>query len=382
MKNGKFIGTIIRMQYVPRWSEHAPRFEDNAASHSFRCAALSILAGIIEEKLFNRPINKLQLTARCLWADLKNTGTGSIKYVTKNESLVMEHIRGFEAVLSKEIVSYLSKSLQPVAADYIVNAQDDSPAGKLVDAIDLFDAFLYCHRETLYGTNPFFHAKYQELRLSLSKTGLPSIDWMLKEYEKQEGFYEFIHYIVNLDTVKRWNGSYNLVPDNDATHSFRTASLALFNGMLEKERFGNGGIDLYKLLARAVLHDLPEALSGDVVSKFKHNNPDIKRAFELYEQETAQLMIGKLPAFFREAMTDFIVNSKADDYEGEMVDVADKLDALIKASLEMRNNPHYADTYYNQLIKIQHRYEQPCVIFFLAYILHDLTYSSLIGQQA
>ncbi|HTG68246.1 MAG TPA: YfbR-like 5'-deoxynucleotidase, partial [Candidatus Udaeobacter sp.] len=71
----------------------------------------------------------------------------------------------------------------------------------------------------------------------------------------------------------------------------------------------------------------------------------------------------------------------SDDYTGEMVDIADKLDALIKASLEMRNNPHYADTYYNQLVKIQHRFENPCVIFFLAYILHDLTYSNLIGQN-
>ncbi|MBD2871556.1 YfbR-like 5'-deoxynucleotidase [Paenibacillus arenilitoris] len=380
MKNGKFAGTLIRMQYVPRWSEYAPRFEDNAASHSFRCAALSILIGIVEEKLLNRPLDRLKLLARCLWADLKNTGTGSIKYVTKNESLVMSHIRGYEAELSKEIVSYLSKSLQPAAYDYIVNAQDDTPTGKLVEAIDMLDAYLYCHRESAFDANPFFHAKKRELRQALADAALPSVDWFLREFDKQDGFYEFIQYIVNLDTVKRWNGSYNLVPDNDATHSFRVASLALFNGLLEIERFGNKGIDLFALLAKATLHDLPEALSGDVVSKFKHNNDAIKRAFEQYERETALSMVAKLPEAFREEMAAYIVDSKSDDYEGEMVDIADKLDALIKASLEMRNNPHYADTYYHQLVKIQHRYENPCVVFFLAYILHDLTYSSLIGQ--
>ncbi|WP_028609976.1 YfbR-like 5'-deoxynucleotidase [Paenibacillus harenae] len=381
MKNGKFTSTIIRMQYVPRWSEYAPRFEDNAASHSFRCAALAILIGIIEEKIVNRPMDKLKLLARCLWADLKNTGTGSIKYVTKKESLVMSHIRSYESELSKEIVSYLSKSLQPAAFDFIVNAQDDTPTGQLVDAIDMLDAFLYCHRESLFDTNPFFHHKREELREALLKTEIPSIGWLLMEFDKQEGFYEFIQYIMNLDTVKRWNGSYNLVPDNDATHTFRVASLALFNGLLEIHRFGNKSIDLYKLLAKAVLHDLPEALSGDVVSKFKHNNEEIKRAFEQYEQETALLMVSKLPEWFHEDLIDFMVHSKSDNNEGEMVDIADKLDALIKASLEMRNNPHYADTYYNQLLTIQHRYENPCVIFFLAYILHDLTYSNLIGQS-
>jgi putative hydrolase of HD superfamily len=380
MKNGKFTNTIIRMQYVPRWSEYAPRFEDNASAHSFRCAALSIMIGIIEVKIFNQPLDKLKLLGRCLWGDLKNTGTGSIKHVTKKESLVMNHIRDFEMELSKEIVSYLSKSLQAQAFDYIVNAQDDSHIGRLVDAIDTLDAYLYCHRESRYDTNPFFHAKHKELEQVLRGTELHSIHWLLDEYEKQEGFYEFIQYIMNLDTVKRWNGSYNLVPDNDATHSFRVASLALFNGLLEIERFGNKNIDLYKLLAKATLHDLPEALSGDVVSNFKHNNPVIKHAFEQYEKETAQFMINKLPSFFHEDMTEFIVHSKSADENGELVDISDKLDALIKASLEMRNNPHYADTYYNQLVKVQHRYENPCVVFFLAYILHDLTYSNLIGQ--
>ncbi|WP_138755415.1 YfbR-like 5'-deoxynucleotidase [Paenibacillus sinopodophylli] len=380
MKNGKFTNTIIRMQYVPRWSEHAPRFEDNASAHSFRCAALSIMIGIIEEKMGKEPIDKLKLLGRCLWGDLNNTGTGSIKHVTKKESLVMNHIRSYEQELSKEIVSYLSKSLQPQAFDYIVHAQDDTHIGRLVDAIDTLDAYLFCHRESRYDSNPFFHAKYQELEQTLEATGLTSILWLLEEYKKQTGLYEFIQYIVGLDTVKRWNGSYNLVPDNDATHSFRVASLALFNGLLERERFGNKTIDLYKLLAKATLHDLPEALSGDVVSNFKHNNPDIKLAFEQYEKETALFMINKLPELFHEDMLEFIANSKSDDYIGEMVDIADKLDALIKASLEMRNNPHYADTYYNQLVKVQHRYENPCVIFFLAYTLHDLTYANLIGQ--
>jgi putative hydrolase of HD superfamily len=379
MKNGKFTNTIIRMQYIPRWSEFAPRFEDNASSHSFRCAALAILIGLIEEKILGNPIDKLKLLARCLWADLKNTGTGSIKHVTKKETLVFHHIRAYEQELSKEIVSYLSKSLQPAAYDFIVNAQDQTYIGRLVDAIDTFDAFLYCHRESQNGANPFFHAKYEELQETLRQTELKSIRWLLNEFNKNEGIYEFLGYIINLDTVKRWSGNYNLVPDNDATHSFRVASLALFNGLLEIERFGKTNMNLYKLLAKATLHDLPEVLSGDVVSNFKHNNPEIKLAFEQYEKETAQTMVHKLPELFHEEMTALIVHSKSDDYEGEMVDIADKLDALIKASMEMRNNPHYAETYYNQLVKIQHNYENPCVIFFLAYILHDLTYSNLIG---
>jgi putative hydrolases of HD superfamily len=378
MKNGKFTSTIIRMQFVPRWSEYAPRYEDSASSHSFRCAAVAVLIGVIESKMFNRQIDKSQLLARALWGDLNNTGTGSIKHSTKKDALVGEHIKAVEADISKTIVGYLSRSLQAVAHDYIVNAQDDSYTGRLVDAIDTFDAFLFCYREWKSEANSFFHGKMVELRTHMEQLNIASISWLLQEFDKKEGIYDFLMYFLNLDTIKRWNGSYNLIPDNDAIHSFRVASIALLNGLLEKEKYGKSQIDLYKLVGKALLHDLPEVLCGDVVTNFKSLNPQIKTAFEIYEKNTAQIIVNKLPAIFHEELTELMVEAKSDDYEGEMVDIADKLDALIKANMEMRNNPHYAETYYQQLIKIQHSYENPCVIFFLAYILHDLTYLNLI----
>lgn len=376
MRNGNFIHTIIRMQFVPRWGEFAPRFEDNAASHSFRTAALAILLGLVEEKVLHRPVDKLSLLCRALWADLNNTVTGSIKHVTKKENSVAEFIYAHEQETSKMIVSLLSRSMQPFAYDCIVNAQDDTHIGRLVDAIDTFDAFLFCHRESLYGSNPFFRRKTDELRQRL-RHSLPSIQWLLDEFDKQEGVYEFINDIVNLDTVKRWNGYYNLVPDNDATHSFRVASLALFNGLLEREKFQKKDLDLYKLVGKAVLHDAPESVGGDILQNTKTANPETKHAFEGYEKGIAHAMIAKLPEMFHEEVIELMAECKSDDEEGRMVDIADKLDALIKSNLEMRNNPYYAETYYSQLKKIQHHYENPSVIFFLAYILHDLTYSNL-----
>lgn len=378
MKNGKFTSTILQMQYVPRWSEYAPRFEDNAASHSFRCAAIAILIGIIEEKQFNNDIPKLQLVARALLHDLNETVTSSIKHVTKKDPLVAAHIRSLEKEVSQDIVSYLSKSLRPFFYDYIVNAEDDSYVGRLVDAIDTFDAMLFCHREYVSDNNQYFHEQYVHFHQKMHASPLPSIKWLIEEFDKREGVYEFIGYILNLDTVARWNGNFNLIPDNDATHSFRVSALSLFNGLLERERFGNSDIDLYRLVGKSILHDLVEQKTGDVISNIKKYTEDIKHSFELYEKEVARSMVSTLPTFFHEEMLDFMVECKDDTYEGELVDVADKIDALIKSNLEMRNNPHYTSTYYEQLTRIQHRFENPCVIFFLAYILHDITYSSLI----
>ncbi|WP_182914461.1 YfbR-like 5'-deoxynucleotidase [Paenibacillus sp. 1011MAR3C5] len=378
MNNSRFISAIIGMQYVSRWKEFSPRYKDNAASHSFRCASIAVLAGIAEEQLFGNRINKLQLAARALLHDLNETVTGSIKYVTKKDKHVAGHIQTLEAEVSKDIVSQLSKSLQSRFYDYIVDAEDNTYIGQLVRGIDTFDAMLFCKREYERDASTLFKEKYEELRDELRRSPCHSILWLLEQSEQNEGIRQFLHHILNLDLIERWGGSFNLVPDNDATHSFRVAAMSLFNGLLEAERFDRKDIDLYRLLGKSLLHDVVEGVSGDVASPIKKSSPAIRQAFEQYEREVAKEMVGQLPAFLHQELTDFLVDAKDDTYEGELVDIADKIDALIKSNLEMRNNPHYGDKYYQQLIHIQHHYENPCVIFFLAYILHDLTYDHFV----
>lgn len=126
------------------------------------------------------------------------------------------------------------------------------------------------------------------------------------------------------------------------------------------------------------MHDIVEGITGDVASPIKKSSNVVRNAFEEYEKEVARSMLMKLPPIFHDEIIDFMVNAKDDTYEGHLVDIADKIDALIKSNLEMRNNPHYSERYYQQLTSIQHQYENPCVIFFLAYILHDITYSNFI----
>ncbi|MEK3883111.1 YfbR-like 5'-deoxynucleotidase [Paenibacillus sp. PL2-23] len=378
MNNSRFAHAIIGMQYVSRWKEFSPRYKDNAASHSFRCAAIAILAGIVEERVFGRPLDKLQLVARALLHDLNETVTGSIKYVTKKDKHLSQHIRRLEAEVNVEIVSRLSKSLQPRFHDYIVNAEDDSYIGQLVRGIDSFDGMLFCKRELERDSSPLFGAKYEELRNGLAQSQCQSVRWLLEHAESDDGVKQFLQHILNLDLIERWGGNFNLIPDDDATHSFRVAAMALFNGLLETERFGRGGIDHYRLIGKAILHDVVEGVSGDVASPIKKSSPAIREAFERYEQDVAKGMVAKLPAIFHDELTDFLVHAKDSTYEGELVDIADKIDALIKSNMEMRNNPHYGDKYYKQLLQIQHSYENPCVIFFLAYILHDLTYDHFV----
>lgn len=361
------------MQYVPRWHEFSPRYKDNAASHSFRCAALAVLVSIIEEHLQNKTFDPALLISKALLHDLNETVTGSIKYITKKEVTLAPHIAHLEAEVNHQLVKELSRSLQPIFTKYIVEAEDSSYTGLLVKQIDSFDAMLFCRREAQFSSNSIFNEQFTALYEELAQSDFASIRYLIEALDQNEGIQQFLDYILNLDLIERWGGSFNLIPDNDATHSFRVAALSLFLGHLEKEKYKQP-INIYSLLGKAIMHDVIESVSGDVASPIKKSSEQIREAFLLFEQEVGSKMVQGLPSFMHHKMNSFLVHAKNDTPEGELVDIADKLDALIKSNLEMRNNPHYASRYEQQLKQIQHHYEQPSVIFFLAYILHDLTF--------
>lgn len=375
MKNSMFIKTVYNMQNVPRWDEYGAHFKDDAASHSYRCASLALLA-LIVEKEFGKSFDRERVLGKALLHDLNETLTGSIKHVTKKEPFVKEHIEILEKEASEKIVSYLSKSLQKEFHDFIVNAEDSSAEGRLVDAIDTFDAMLFCYRETVFSSNRFFHEQYKKLKDKLESSEFVSIKWMLEEFDKKEGFYDFLNSILMMDTIARWKGNFNLVPDNDATHTFRATCLSIFNGKVEKNKYDKQGIDFYSLIGKTLFHDLVEAETGDILGPVKHSNPKIKQAFENYEKKAANRMINNLPMIFKEELEELMVDAKDASYEGVMCDISDKLDALIKSGLEMKNNPSgYEEKYFRQLRKIQHNFENDSVVFFLAYILHDLMHN-------
>lgn len=362
------------MQNFPRWDEFAPKFDDNTANHSYRVAVFALLAAMIEQKKYQHDVNIAKVVSRAIYHDINETKTGPIKYRTKKDPAVRDHIKRLEKEASEEIVSYLSTSLQSTFYDFIVNAEDDTFEGKIVDAMDTFDAMLFCKREIMFGSVYFFKETYEDLSEKLRQHELSSVRYMMEEVDKEGDFFQFMFSILMLDRVKRWKGKFNLVADNDASHEFRATALAIFNGYVEKIKYGVE-LDIETFIIKTLCHDIVEEWVGDVLGPVKHSTPETKHAFEEYEKNMSVQMADLLPDFLKEEFKEYMANAKSDDYVGTMVDIVDKMDALIKANMERRHNRmEYEIDYRKQLKKIQSKYTNPCVIFFLAYILHDLDY--------
>ena len=377
-KNSELFHILYRLSLMPRWSEFSPFFQDSTASHSYRVTVLSLLIGLTENIKYQRNLNMEKILGRAIFHDLNEVVTGSINHSTKKHNVVKGYIKDLEIKAAESIVSYVSKSLQTYFYDYIVNAEDHTPEGRIVDIADTFDAFLFSAREVIVMNDPNFKKVYKECREILLNSEYASVKEMVLEFEKEDSdFRKFLMTILRMDRVGRWSGRFNFYADNDATHTFRAAAIGLFFALYEKEKMGME-IDIQRLIGKILFHDLPEVFSGDVKGPVKHQSAEIKKAFEELERSTAQKILNWVPDFLKEYIEDYLVNSKDDTPEGIRVDIADKTDALIKSLLEMKKNSReYEITFLRQLNILQGKYfDYPSVQFFLAAILHDLYFAS------
>ena len=372
MHNGTFIRKMTRMQNVQRWDEYAPHYHDNAASHSFRVAVFSLIAAYVEKEN-GREVDLLDLLGKAIFHDMNEVQTGPIMHRTKKEPTLIGHIERMERTASLGLVELLSQSLRPHFHRFVVEAEDDSFEGRIVDGIDSFDAMLFVRREVAHGS-PHFDDKLEEMKTALRHHPIDSVRWLFDQVEAETDVLRFIENVMRMDSVRRWKGRFNTIDDNDAIHGFRAAALGMFSGLLEREKY-DVDVDVAELVARLLCHDLVEGVTGDVLGPVKHSTQETGAAFEAYERAESERLLGLLPKYMQPAFRRYMADSKDDTYEGMLVDMMDKLDALIKMNMERKmNGAEYEVTYREQLRKVQMRYENPSMIFFLAYILHDLDY--------
>lgn len=377
-KNSELFHVLYRLSIIPRWSDFSPKYEDSTASHSYRVAVLSLLIALTENEKYDRNLDIGKVLGKALFHDLNEVVTGPIKHSTKKNKIVQGHIKELEREAAESIADYVSDSLKGYFYDYIVEAEDDTPEGLIVDVADTFDAFLFSAREVQSLNHFHFPIAYEQSKRELLSCEYETVKEMVFEFEKPYSNYRrFLMTVLKMDQIKRWTGRFNTYPDNDATHTFRAAAMGLFFALYEQEKHGIK-IDIQRLIGKILFHDLPEAISGDVNGPVKHQSEKIKLAFEEYESSVAKEIVEWLPTHLKKYVEDYLIEPKDNTPEGIRVDIVDKTDALIKSLLEMkRNSREYELAFKRQIGILQSKYfNYPAVQFFLATILHDLYFAS------
>lgn len=157
----------------------------------------------------------------------------------------------------------------------------------------------------------------------------------------------------SLAHVVRFNGKPQQFTESVAEHSFYvtyfTSILLHFLKKVHEE------IDEAKTLKIALVHDMEEVFSGDILTPFKHYNEEITEAIRKVNRNTIPLMFENLP---KDLSSEFIKlwteDAQQSSKEAEVVKLADKLSLISKCYEETKvGNNYFKPIYDSQLIKLR-----------------------------
>lgn len=138
-----------------------------------------------------------------------------------------------------------------------------------------------------------------------------------------------------LNNIGRWANEFLHQRSSVAEHSFSVAQIAQLLGIIEEE---NGRvIDWKRLYRKALNHDIPEAVMGDVISTTKNSNAEVKKALSLVEEALVEEnLFNSISEPYKKIYREIIFDGKDESIEGQILTAADNLDALIECIQEIK----------------------------------------------
>ena len=138
---------------------------------------------------------------------------------------------------------------------------------------------------------------------------------------------EFFFTERNLGKVIRFSNQMRIKDESVAEHSFHTAMYAMILADLEVS-MGNR-VDTEKVLRCCLVHDLEESMTGDILHGFKYSDPELLKNMKKMGAEFYKNIVGNLPGDMPKKYEGLWSDAKAASIEGEIVEAADKIEALI-----------------------------------------------------
>ena len=147
-------------------------------------------------------------------------------------------------------------------------------------------------------------------------------------------------------------------PESVAEHSFFTAyfvSVLLY--LLRKEHIE---IDGEKALQMALIHDMEEVFSGDILGPFKHYSAELNEAIRRVNEETIKQVFRDLP---EQLQSKYIAlwqeEGQGNSIEAQVVKLADKLSLLSKCAEEIKAGNQYIEQIYEENYRNLQEFKAP-----------------------
>ena len=145
--------------------------------------------------------------------------------------------------------------------------------------------------------------------------------------------HNFFALISRMRYIGRWGLMRNTFQENIQEHSHMVAVIAHGLAVIRNEKFG-GHVNAGDVAVAALYHDAPEILTGDLPTPVKYYNPEIRKAYQLVEEVSADKLLSLLPEEFKGVYKPLLTETPGEIHD--LVKAADKLSAYIKCVEELK----------------------------------------------
>jgi len=151
--------------------------------------------------------------------------------------------------------------------------------------------------------------------------------------------HSFFALLSRMKYISRWALMRNATNESLSEHTLETAILAHALVTLRNTRFGaedKPALSAERAATLALLHDVPEVLTGDLPTPVKYHSAHLRAAYKQVEESACASLLGLLPDDLRGAYAPLLSPGKDEAALWRYVKAADKLSALIKCMEERK----------------------------------------------
>jgi len=157
---------------------------------------------------------------------------------------------------------------------------------------------------------------------------------------------KFLRKIRRLSYLERCSNTLHIQRYPVAEHTFYTAFLTMLFADLENRRWliEEGVVEYYnaeKALRKALIHDLEESITGDILYPIKNEDKEFSHVIKaIIGNIVDRELFEELPRHIREMYERLWHESKDESREGKLISAMDKLEILLYADSEISLGNH------------------------------------------
>jgi len=326
----------------------------------------ALFLAYLEEKQTKQEIDTLYLMKKTIFTSLadlilSDINSGTKAYIKKLDPKIFEELYGkaYEYFLHSEAPESLKEDFRNTMSE------KNKPRE---DAIFLAAKKYIGYVEA--STNARVFPEIYEVPLDDIKKDLVLFSGeleSLKELLKTPDYEKYLAHLYRLSYSMRWNQYQRNAPISVMSHKVVVAYISYIIGMIGNDAGEEN--DIKNMLLRAIYHDVPEVITGDIITPTKKAVPWFVELLEKVEQAMMDdYLFGYITPEYKTFLSPFILHPF--EWElGEKVKYADVFSALIEAKIEDRAGNHFFHEKYQNILAHVSRIKHPGVEYLLKEIL-------------